>query len=52
MSEYISFRPHQIDGNVKIGSVIVDKVVNITENGTIVTKKVILPKIKRVRKKT
>lgn len=54
MSDYTSFRTDDIDGVVKVGSYVVEQVVNIKDN-IIITKKVVLklprvPKIKRKRK--
>lgn len=50
MSSYKSYRPDDIDGVVKVGSVIVDKVVKI-EGNQVITKKVVLKIPKQRRKK-
>lgn len=50
MSSYKSYRPDDIDGVVKVGSYIIDKVIKI-EGNQIITKKVVLKIPKQRRKK-
>lgn len=50
MSSYKNYRPDDIDGTLKVGSVVVDKVIKI-EGNQIITKKVVLKIPKQRRKK-